>query len=74
MRVKLKLRGFLRSLIPGGGTTVDVPEGTTVSGMFDILGVPLGPCLWIVNGEAVGYGTRLKENDEVEVAMMASGG
>jgi sulfur carrier protein ThiS len=74
MRMKLKLHGFLRGLVPGGARTFDVPEGTTVSGVFDVLGIPVGPCLWIVNGEAAAYDTTLKEGDEVEVAMMAAGG
>ena len=46
----------------------------SASGVMDLLGVPVGPCLWIVNGRAVGYDTPLREGDELEVALMACGG
>ncbi len=74
MRVHVKLRGWLRHFLPADTTTLDVPEGTTASGVMDLLRIPVGPCLWIVNGEAVGYDTRLHENDMLEVALMAAGG
>jgi hypothetical protein len=41
---------------------------------MDVLGVPVGPCLWILNGETVGYDTLVHDGDELEVALMASGG
>ena len=74
MRVTLRARGWLRYHVPDQPAVLDVPEGTTASGVMELLRVPVGPCLWVVNGEAVGYDAVLHDGDELDVALMASGG
>jgi sulfur carrier protein ThiS len=74
LAVHLRLRGWLRDSLPEGQASIDVPAGTTVSGLMDVLRIPVGPCLWILNGESVGYDMLVQDGDELEVALMASGG
>jgi sulfur carrier protein ThiS len=74
MRIRLKLHGWLRDVLPANPATLDVPEDTTASGVMDHLHLPIGPCLWVVNGEKVGYDRTLHEGDLVEAAPMAAGG
>jgi sulfur carrier protein ThiS len=74
MLIRVKLKGWLAGRLPGGVTTVEVPPGTTAQGVLDTLHRPVGPCIYAVDGEMVGYDTVLHEGEELEVAMMASGG
>jgi hypothetical protein len=74
VRIRLKLHGWIRDVLPTNPATLDVPRGTTASGVMDHLGLPIGPCLWIVNGEKVGYDRPLHEGDMVEAAPMGASG
>jgi sulfur carrier protein ThiS len=74
VRLYVKLRGWLHDFLPDGQQAVDVPEGTTALDVMDELRIPVGPCLWSVNGQAAGYDTTLHEGDELDVALIASGG
>jgi sulfur carrier protein ThiS len=74
VRVKVRLRGWLAGRLPGGRGEVDVEPGTTALGVMDVLHVPAGACVFVVNGEVAKYDTPLHEGDRLDVAMMAAGG
>jgi sulfur carrier protein ThiS len=74
MLVRVRLRGWLEAALPGGQDTLDVPVGTTTSGVLDLLGVPAGPCIFILNGQQATYDAELRQGDRIEIAHMASGG
>jgi hypothetical protein len=74
MKVSVRLRGWLEAALPNGRATLDLPSGTTTAGVLDYLGVPAGPCLFVVNGEQASYMAELHEGDQLDVALMASGG
>jgi sulfur carrier protein ThiS len=74
MKVQVKLHGWLDVALPNGRATLDLPGGTTTAGVLDFLGVPAGPCLYVLNGEQASYMAELHEGDRLEIALMASGG
>lgn len=74
MTVQVKLRGWLEVALPNGQATLELPIGMTTAGVLDFLGVPAGPCFFVVNGEQASYMAELHEGDQLEVALMASGG
>jgi hypothetical protein len=72
MLVRVRLRGWLEAALPGGQGTLDVPAGTTTSAVLDLLGVPAGPCIYILTGEQAAYDTELHQGDRIEIAHMAA--
>lgn len=74
MVVTVRLTGWLRHFVPDGEASATFPDGTTCAGALEMLGVPVGPCLWVRNGERVGYDAVLHDGDRLVVSMMAAGG
>lgn len=79
MRVRVRLYGLLGKGIPGHdpreGMEMDVPEGSTLSDVLDLLGVEAG------GGEIVVSGGRVLEREErlrpgatIQVYHSAAGG
>lgn len=60
------------------GEPVEVPEGTTVQGLLEILGIAGRRIAVAVNGEVVPSGSlderTLQEGDEVELVYAVGGG
>ncbi len=74
LRVEVTLKGSLATRLPGGRGSLELPEGTSVDGMLTILGVPEVHCIYVVNGSAVARGTRLRDNDHVQIFPPMAGG
>jgi ThiS family. len=74
IRVEVTLKGSLATWLPGGRGPLELPEGTSMDGMLTILGVPEVHCIYVVNGSAVTRGTRLRDNDHVQIVPPMAGG
>ncbi len=74
IRVEVTLKGSLATWLPGGRGPLELPEGTSVDGMLTILGVPEFHCIYVVNGSAVTRGTRLRDDDRVQILPPMAGG
>jgi sulfur carrier protein ThiS len=74
MRIDVQLNGWLAGRLPGGRGAVDVPEAATPLDVMDAIGVPVGACIFVVDGEIVKYDAGLRAGDRLEVTLMAAGG
>lgn len=81
MEVKLKMSGLAARRVPGSaaGTHVDLPEGTTASGLMARIGLPGDAAyLVIVNDETVAEERRhmfvLSDGDRVSIVSPLKGG
>ena len=67
----VKLRGY------ENGAEVEIPEGSTVSELYDILGIDKrrrSGVVMTVNGEPVWNSTILREKDEARLLASVGGG
>lgn len=74
MRVDVRLRGSLAGQLPDGRGSLDLPDGSHTGELMASLGLPLMPCVFVVNGAAVDGKRPLHEGDRVEVHPPAAGG
>ena len=78
MEVTVVCFGLLRDYLPdgsGGRTSVELPEGSTVEGLSEVLGIPSRHVYAVlVNGEQTERSTALTEGVEVTLMPPYSGG
>jgi molybdopterin synthase sulfur carrier subunit len=79
MNVKLRFFASFRMLTGVAETEIEVPEGTTTSGLLDLVkerykGFNEKTVLYAVNGEYVGENVGLEEGDSVAFFPPVSGG
>lgn len=85
MKVKVRFFSILRECVRNDEFMMDVPERTTIGGLLNVLkekwprlteleraeGLPI---IVMLNGNNVGYGSMLKDGDEVALLPPVSGG
>lgn len=81
MQLVLKMSGLAARRVPGSakGTRLDVPDGTTVSGLMEQIGLPASErFLVIVNDSTVARDKRqtlvLSDGDRVSIVPPLKGG
>jgi len=81
MRIELRLFATLRRYLPPGSekgkVLLDLPEGLTVEGLVQKLGIPPGMAeLTVVNGQALQQGLQkvLRDGDVVSLFPPIAGG
>jgi molybdopterin synthase sulfur carrier subunit len=79
VKVEVQLFATLSSYRPDGaagdGTTLDVPEGTTVGEVIEALRIPPEvDCLRVVNGRDAEPGQRLVDGDVLSLFPPLAGG
>jgi sulfur carrier protein ThiS len=77
MNVRIHYNALLRISGYESGTRIELPEGSSVKDLFDLLGIGRkrhGRIVMSVNGEAVWNSTKLKDNDAVVLHVTLGGG
>jgi len=74
VRVHVTLKGTLAGNLPGGQGEVEVADGATVGTLSDSLGLPGGPCVFVVNGTAAKRDEPLSDGDRVQAFPPMAGG
>ena len=78
MKVKVKVVGPLRQYVEKPQNQWDLPEGTTVEQLLDLLGFPEKikkvPIMMVLNNKFTGGSTELRDGDELAVLWPVGGG
>jgi len=75
MKIDLHLYGRFRNALPPGVSAREVPEGTTVGGLFDLLGIKEKVYrMALVNGFRSADEVALHDGDEVHIFQPVGGG
>jgi sulfur carrier protein ThiS len=79
MMIELQVSAALQQKVPPsekdpGGDQRDVPEGTNVSGVLDMLGLSDEATILVVNGRQENKNRTLKEGDVLTIYPAISGG
>lgn len=75
MRVRVRLHGTLRASATSGGTDLEVPEGTTASGLLRLLGIREERGVVVVmGGRVLDSNDALQADAAVEVFQAIAGG
>lgn len=78
MRIKVKVVGPLRQYVEGPQSEWDLPEGTTVEGLMEFLGLPekirKAPIMASVNTKFTSTSAELRDGDELTLLWPVGGG
>lgn len=74
VRVHVTLKGTFAERLPGGRAEVELTHGATVGALAEHLGLPRGPSVFVVNGQAVKSDAPLSDGDRVQAFPPMAGG
>lgn len=67
LRVEVILKGVLADRVPGGRAAIELPAGARAEAILTSLDLPVGPCIYAINGTAVNGTAPLHDGDRVVV-------
>lgn len=74
LHVEVTLKGVLADRIPGGRAAIELPAGALAEAILTSLDLPVGPCIYAINGAAVKGTAPLHDGDRVVVYPPMAGG
>ena len=72
--VSVALKGPLASRFPAGRSEVEVPDGTVVGELIEVLDLPRSPCVFVIRGAMVDRQAPLSDGDRVQIYPPVAGG
>ena len=75
MRITVTAGSWAGRWVPGGESEIDLPVGTSIEDLLELLGIPAGEVGVVTsNGEAAPREAALAESDVIRIFPMVIGG